>query len=597
MFVKGIVSWAMVMGLLAQATFGALASPDDSVTATIKTHLSKGDELRKVEFVQESLQHYFDALRLAEDHHHRLLIATTCIKIGSLYEHYYRYNESIPYLKKSYGLLHGTDSLATLASVANSIAWNYIKTGGIDSALVYSEESVARYEALQPGHTFNYCIALESLGEIYALKKRFADADRVLALCLRLAQESNNEIAVGFTHYGLAFSQLKQKQYARAREHILACLPVAEKYAAQQLLADVYQLCYEVHRAMTLNAQAFSYLQKYTELKDKIHSEDIEKKAAIINANYEIQKKEDDLKILNQVNAIQQLEIGRQALIRNMALGGLGVFTLIALLIYNRIQTKRKFEQQEHQRKKDELEQARKMQLSLLPQKPLEDEVVEVRGKMITATEVGGDYFDYFKLDDHRVFIAFGDATGHGLTAGLIVTIAKVALVNNLSALKESNNLVAVIKAINDSILSSVSIKGIGLALQLFLIDSRQQKLFFTSCGMPYPMLFDFGTHQLQNLEMRQPPLGFFRQLKVEQKEIEFQKAHLLILASDGIFERFNRAREEYGWERFKRTTETQLQKSTNVEKLLEAFFKDADVFSEATPHHDDMTALCARLR
>lgn len=587
----------MVAGVLVPTFLWGQRAPTDSVTTAIRAHLSKGDELRKVAFVQESLQHYFDALRLAEDHGLRALIATTCVKIGGLYEHYYRYIESVPYLKRSYSLLRGSDSLTVMASVANSIAWNYIKTGGIDSALVYSEESVARYEKLQPRETFNYCIALESLGEIYALKGRFVDADRVLALCMRLAQENNNPIAVGFTHYGIAFSQLKQKRYEQARQHIMKCLPVAEKFAAQQLLADVYQLCYQVHRALSLNGPAYDYLQRYTALKDKIHSEDIEKKAAIINANYEIQKKEDDLKILNQVNAIQQLEIERQALIRNLALGGLVVFVLLALLIYNRIQAKRKFEQQELQRKKDELEQGRKMQLSLLPQKPMDNGNVEVRGKMITATEVGGDYFDYFKLDDHRVFIAFGDATGHGLTAGLIVTIAKVALVNNLSGLKESNNLVAVIKAINDSILSSVSVKGIGLALQLFLIDSQQRKLHYTSCGMPYPMLFDFATRELQPLEMRQPPLGFLRQLKVEQKEIEFQKAHLLILATDGIFERFNRAKEEYGWQRFKTAAEAQLQKSTDFEQLLEAFFQDADLFSQSTPHHDDMTALCARLR
>jgi len=547
--------------------------------------------------VQQALQNYFDALRLAEEINDGWLTAKSARKIGDLYNLYYRYAEAIPYYKKAYATLKKTDSLAIWASVTNSIAWNHIKIGQVDSALVYSEESVRSYEVLQPLHTFEYCIALESLGEIYSLKNRFDQAKQTLDLCMQLAVESKLAIAQGFTHYGLAFNEFNQRNYQKAKYHILQCLPVADKYAAQQLLADVYKLSYEIHRALSLNDTAFRHLQRYTSLKDKIHSEDIEKKAAIINANYEIQKNEDDLKILSQLNAIQALEIQRQGLMRNFALVGLIGFVLIGFLFYSRIRAKRKFERKELQHRIDELEQARKVQLSLLPQKPIDNDVVEVRGKMITATEVGGDYYDYFQIDEHRLLVAFGDATGHGMTAGIMVTIAKVALINNLGRLTHSNNLVSVIQAINDSILKSVSVKGIGLALQLFLLDSKSKTLTFTSCGMPFPMIYNAEEGKLSALEMRQPPLGFFKQIKVDQREIPFVAGQMLIVSSDGIFERFNLKKEEYGFERFSNTVAVQLKTSMDFDLFLNRVFEDADDFSEDTPNHDDMTALCARLK
>ncbi|MDH4058362.1 MAG: serine/threonine-protein phosphatase, partial [Cyclobacteriaceae bacterium] len=188
-------------------------------------------------------------------------------------------------------------------------------------------------------------------------------------------------------------------------------------------------------------------------------------------------------------------------------------------------------------------------------------------------------------------------ATGHGMTAGMMVTIAKVALINNLDRLNDSNDLVGIIKAINDSILGSVTVKGIGLAMQLFIIDSKRNALTYTSCGMPFPMIYHVAEKKLSVLEMKQPPLGFFKLMKITQQEIPFDTAHMLIVSSDGIFERFNLKKDEYGFERFSHMAESQLKSSLDLDLFLNRIFEDADDFSENTPNHDDMTALCAKLK
>lgn len=559
--------------------------------------LARADSLRTKGLVQETLQSYFMALRQSEVEGNIWGTILTATLLGEYYERFSRPNEAIPYYRRAYALSSQTDSIRTTARLSNSLAWNYHKTNQVDSALRFAEEAVARHRSLPSREPSSYAVALESLGEIYSLKGRYEEAERVLEECMATGKESNNEVIQGFTRYGLAFNAVNQKKYREAREHIMACVPVAVRYATPEALALVYRLAYQVHDALGLEKDALRFLKEFTALNDRLQSEDIEKKAAIINANFEIQKKEDDLRLLAQENAIQRLEIETRTQTQRITIGAIIAFGVIVALVFNRIRNKRKFEQLELQRKNAELEQARKVQLSLLPKQPLLNDVFEVNGKMVTATEVGGDYFDFIPLDDHRLLIAFGDATGHGMTAGMMVTITKVALLNNLGLLRESNDVVPVARAINESILASVSVKGIGMALQLCVIDSVRRSLSMTSCGMPYPVVVQPATGSVSMTVIRQPPLGFMRGLKMELKEQDFTTGDLLVLASDGILERFNRSKDEYGTDRLTGLLKRTPSPVQNLQELLDNLFSDAEAFAGGVAHHDDMTALCARLR
>ena len=556
-------------------------------------HIQKGDSLQKSGDIQQTLYHYFGAYRLAEAIQDDQKLAISANKLGGMFSQFYRYAESTPYFKRAYQLSSNTEGLSK-AHLANAIAWNYIKINEIDSALKYAEESVRLYQFEKSVDTMNYCIALESLGEIYSKRQKFKEADEVLTRCMNLGKASGNVIIQGFTHYGFALNFFNKQELTRAWSHIQSCLPVAEKYASPNLLADVYKLAFEIADGLKLRDQAYINLKRYSELKDKLHTEDIEKKAAIVNANFELQKKEDDLRISNQTNAIQTLRIEQQQFTQRITLASVGVFAIIAGLVYSRIRSKQKFDQRELERKKEEMEQARKVQLSLLPRKPLLDNGFEIVGKMITASEVGGDYFDFIKLDDHRVLIAFGDATGHGMAAGMMVTITKVTLINNLALLQNSNDVVPLARIINESILSSVSIKGIGMALQLCILDGAQKQLTITSCGMPFPFLLDRQNSYVTEIEIRQPPLGFLKNPKIELYTFQFQPHQILFLISDGILERFNRAKDEYGSRRTSNVIQTSCSASLNA--LLENIFADNETYSEGLPNHDDMTGLAARI-
>ena len=79
----------------------------------------------------------------------------------------------------------------------------------------------------------------------------------------------------------------------------------------------------------------------------------------------------------------------------------------------------------EDKRKTEELEQARDFQMSLIPQAAPNYPGYEFAFFMKTSTEVGGDYYDFFPQDDGSIYVVVGDATGHGLNAGMMVSITK----------------------------------------------------------------------------------------------------------------------------------------------------------------------------
>jgi len=78
-----------------------------------------------------------------------------------------------------------------------------------------------------------------------------------------------------------------------------------------------------------------------------------------------------------------------------------------------------------------ELEEARLLQLSMLPKSIPQIEKLEIDAYMNTASEVGGDYYDFSNIDDGSLNIAIGDATGHGMRAGIMVAVMKTLFITN----------------------------------------------------------------------------------------------------------------------------------------------------------------------
>ena len=145
----------------------------------------------------------------------------------------------------------------------------------------------------------------------------------------------------------------------------------------------------------------------------------------------------------------------------------------------------------DHRRKSEELAFARQLQLSMLPTRNVSLDNIEIIGQMRTATEVGGDYYDFIEMSDGRICIAVGDATGHGMAAGLVVGMVKMGLVHALQGgLHRMNGHFSVkllIEDLNRALKRSLSQRGMGMCLGAAILDTSTLDVEVISNGMPAP--------------------------------------------------------------------------------------------------------------
>ncbi len=208
------------------------------------------------------------------------------------------------------------------------------------------------------------------------------------------------------------------------------------------------------------------------------------------------------------------------------------------------LELKAELEKAENERKTKELEGARELQLSLLPKNIPELSDYEIAVHMETATEVGGDYYD-FHVQNNKLTIAIGDATGHGLNAGTMVTATK-SLFNNFA---ESDEILDSMNRISSSI-KKMNFRYLSMCLAILKFENSKVKI--SSAGMPPAYIYRKEEAQVEEILLKGMPLGAVKNFPYKLVETELQSGDVLFLYSDGFPELFNADKELLGFDNAK---------------------------------------------
>jgi len=246
----------------------------------------------------------------------------------------------------------------------------------------------------------------------------------------------------------------------------------------------------------------------------------------------------------------------------------------------------------ENRRKSEELEFARQLQLSMLPKQNILLEQVEIVGQIRTATEVGGDYYDFIKVDENRYCVAIGDATGHGVGAGLVVGMVKTALLNSVLRLGPDSTVQGLMVDLNTTLKAALTHRGVGMCLGIAVVDTRTMAADICSTGMPFPCLYEGRTGRVQTIEMPGPPLGFMKKIQVRSLKVQLGPQDRLIFLSDGFHERMNAADECWGYETVTREVTRICQTGASAEETAGQLISACDQFARGRETDDDMTVV-----
>jgi hypothetical protein len=199
--------------------------------------------------------------------------------------------------------------------------------------------------------------------------------------------------------------------------------------------------------------------------------------------------------------------------------------------------------QAENERKTKELEEARELQLAMLPKEIPEYPGLDIKVYMQTATEVGGDYYDFSFRDDGSINIAIGDATGHGMKAGTLVTMMKSLFTANSS----NKNIEEFFTSSNAAIKNS-NLKR--MMAGFAMINIKDHKAKYINAAMPPVYHYKKKESKVEEIKQHNLPLGAMKIEKYNATEINLNIGDVLIMMSDGFPELHNPADELFGYER-----------------------------------------------
>jgi len=244
----------------------------------------------------------------------------------------------------------------------------------------------------------------------------------------------------------------------------------------------------------------------------------------------------------------------------------------------------------ERERQRVELETARNIQSSILPQLPDRLHGVELAHTYLPASEVGGDFYDVLALEDGRLAVAVGDVAGHGVSSGLVMSMAKSALAVQVSF---DPRVESVFATLNRMVYQSAR-KRLLATLCYALLDPVRRELQFASAGhlFPYRVSADGRVEMLESVAY---PLGVRPVIEVTSRLTCLEPGDVVFLCSDGLVEaRREGSEEHFGFERIELVLARAAGNGASV--FRDMVLAELERFAGAGPREDDLTLLVLRL-
>lgn len=242
----------------------------------------------------------------------------------------------------------------------------------------------------------------------------------------------------------------------------------------------------------------------------------------------------------------------------------------------------------ENERRAKELEEARQLQLSLLPKTLPQLSHLEIAAYMKTATEVGGDYYDFHLASDGTLTIAVGDATGHGLKAGTLVASIKSLFVS----LAYHPDIPHIFQRMS-RVLKEMKLRGLFMAMTLVKVKGNQMTV--SIAGMPSVLIYRAQTGAVEEIAMRALPLGGMTKYEYPQQELTLAVEDVVVLMSDGLPERFNATGEMLAEEAARKYLAEHAHYS--AQELTKGFAKLGDDWGGGRPQDDDVTFVVLKVK
>lgn len=240
------------------------------------------------------------------------------------------------------------------------------------------------------------------------------------------------------------------------------------------------------------------------------------------------------------------------------------------------------------ERLEGEIAVARTLQQKLLPAPGARLPGLSLLARFEPLAEIGGDYYDYARLADGRSAVAVGDVSGHGLSTGLLVAMAKAGLWTLLESGLEGTPLFI---KLNELIHRSTDARNY-MTLALFAYDPETCRGTLTNAGQLAPYRIADGA--VESLSLPSFPLGISPRSDFPTRSWQLARGDRLVFVTDGIVEAANASGDPFGFERLEALLRAEA--AADPPRLEEAILSAVAAHTGGAPPEDDRTLVVVEL-
>ena len=236
-----------------------------------------------------------------------------------------------------------------------------------------------------------------------------------------------------------------------------------------------------------------------------------------------------------------------------------------------------------------ELEVANRIQLEALPSFDYDDKHISLRAYIKAAKEVGGDFYDYFYLDESRFAILIADVSGKGVPAAMFMMKSKTILKSDILSCE---NLEEAIYKSNNKLVQNNK-ENLFVTAFIGIIDIKKKEMTFVNAGHEKPYILSNG--KIIKLDGNSNfVIGEVENFKYKQETVKFTEGDKIFMFTDGLNESINKDNEEFGYERIVNNLERNIDES--LDEIIKSVNKDLSSFVGKKDAFDDVTIIALSL-
>jgi len=242
----------------------------------------------------------------------------------------------------------------------------------------------------------------------------------------------------------------------------------------------------------------------------------------------------------------------------------------------------------EQERIKHGLEIAHKVQIGLLPREKPGIGGLDIDSVCIPAAEVGGDYYDFFKLNQHTLGVAIADVTGKGTSAAFYMAVVKGMMLSLTSMIHSPRQLLI---ELNRRLFGQMDRK-IFITMVYAVFDTQQNRVWISRAGHNEVIRRNVHSADVEKIVPAGMGLGLEKgelfDRTITEERIAFQPGDIFLFYTDGISDAMNAAKEQFGESRLNAIIATTTQSEASL--LRGQITQSIQNFVQESPQHDDMT-------